>query len=133
MVYGYFGCNVTDKIIIDAGYVYSCALTTSGGVKCWGANDTGQVGDGTTTQRLTPVDVSGLTSGVIAIAAGYVHTCALLSSGAVKCWGKNSNGQLGDGTTTQRLTPVNVSGLTSGVTALTAGDNETCALKTGGV
>ena len=83
--------------------------------------------------RQTPVSVSGLSSGVVAIAAGTSHTCAVLSTGAVRCWGFNTNGQLGDGTQTQRPTPVVVSGLTSGGTAVAAGGSHTCALVSGGV
>jgi len=117
---------------ISAGLLHTCALTTAGGVKCWGYNGDGHLGDGTRDSRLTPVDVTGLTSGVTAISAGSVHTCALTVAGAVKCWGFNVNGRLGDGTETGRLTPVDVSGLTTGVTAISAGREHTCALTAGG-
>jgi alpha-tubulin suppressor-like RCC1 family protein len=115
------------------GQHHTCALTTQGGVRCWGDNSMGQLGDGTTTPRLTPVDVAGLTSGVIAIAAGDQHTCALTSDGAVQCWGSNLSGALGDGSSAmQRSTPGPVSGLTSGVVAIGAGGADTCATVTSG-
>jgi len=84
-------------------------------VKCWGDNLAGQLGDGTTVARIVPTDVVGLSSGVVAIGASQLHTCALMSSGAVKCWGDDSLGGLGDGTTgaddcSCRTTPVDVTG-----------------------
>ncbi|MEO8675716.1 MAG: right-handed parallel beta-helix repeat-containing protein [Casimicrobiaceae bacterium] len=114
---------------IATGSNHSCAVA-AGGLKCWGINTTGQLGDGTFTQRLVPVAVTGLGSGVTAVTAGLTHTCALTTAGGVKCWGLNSSGQVGDGTTTQRFTPVDVSGLASGVTAIAAGQNHTCAVIT---
>ena len=115
-------------VAITTGKYHSCALLNSGAVKCWGLNEYGQLGDGTTDDRSSPVAVSGLSSGVVAITGGGEHTCALLNSGAVKCWGYNSDGQLGDGTTVDSSSPVAVSGLSSGVVAITGGRYFTCAL-----
>ena len=117
---------------ISAGGYHTCAITPSGGVKCWGRNAEGQLGDNSTTQRLTPVDVAGLTAGVLNVTAGVYHTCAVTTAGGAKCWGANNNGQLGDNTTAPRLTPVTVSGLTSGVLRISAGADHTCAVTTAG-
>ncbi|MSO59860.1 MAG: RCC1 repeat-containing protein, partial [Ilumatobacteraceae bacterium] len=119
--------NATSQAI-TAGDHHSCALLSTGAVKCWGNNNKGQLGDGTTDQRNTPTAVSGLSSGVTAITAGGPHSCALLSTGAVKCWGSNQFGQLGDGTYYNKSSPTAVSGLSSGVTAITAGNSHSCAL-----
>src|SRR4249919_1841539 len=117
---------------VAAKGLYTCALTATGTVRCWGDNSRGQLGDGTTAQRRTPVAVTGLASTVRSIATGNLHTCALTTAGAVLCWGSNAYGQLGDGTTTQRLTPVPVAGLGSGVRSIAAGGDHTCAVTTAG-
>jgi alpha-tubulin suppressor-like RCC1 family protein len=108
-------------------------MTTTLGVRCWGDNDVGQLGDGTTTSRSVPPAVDVLT-GVQAVVTGFGHTCALTTTGGVRCWGDNTVGQLGDDTTTSRSVPPAVDVLT-GVQAIAAGGNYTCVvmLATGGV
>jgi len=117
---------------IAAGDTHACAVTEDGAAKCWGHNYNGQLGDGTRTDRHKATVVRGLGSGVVAIAAGGYHTCALTEAGRVKCWGDNIAGQVGDGTTTLRTTPVAVKGLESDVVAITAGIYHTCALTVAG-
>lgn len=117
---------------VTAGWRHTCAVTSAGGVRCWGANDYGQLGDGTTLRRLSPVDVVGLTRGVVAISAGELHTCALTEDGEMLCWGNNREGQLGNGTTTGRVTPGRVIGLPGKVQAISTGDDFTCAVTEGG-
>lgn len=117
---------------VAVGNLFSCARTTAGGVKCWGYNLYGQLGDGTTTNRLSPVDVAGLSSGITAISVGFDHSCARTTAGGVKCWGRNNRGQLGDGTTTNRSSPVDVSGLSSGIQTISMSDYHVCALTTAG-
>jgi alpha-tubulin suppressor-like RCC1 family protein len=126
-VVGGIDLNAITQSKVQAGDGFACSLGSEGGVTCWGNNADGQLGDGTTTNRLTPVAVSGLSSGVESIATGSSHACAVTKLGAVKCWGSNALGQLGDGTTTSRSTPVTVTGMSSGILAVAAGNGSTCA------
>jgi alpha-tubulin suppressor-like RCC1 family protein len=123
---------VPSVVAIAAGLAHTCAITGTGGVKCWGTNSHDELGNGTRSDSRTPVDVSGLGRGVTAIAAGVRHHCALTGAGAVKCWGHSSFGTLGDGTAIRRYTPVDVAGLSTGVTAIAAGGDHTCALTSAG-
>src|SRR5262249_12806106 len=113
---------------IAAGSTHSCAATSSG-VQCWGSNDYGQLGDGTTTARRTPVNVAGIGAGVVALTAGNAHTCALFTSGDIYCWGANASGQVGTsfGSTTP---PVKIPSINA--KAIAAGGDHTCALTTTG-
>ncbi|MBI2345354.1 MAG: Ig-like domain-containing protein [Deltaproteobacteria bacterium] len=101
---------LTNIVAIATQGTHSLALRDDGTVWAWGYNGEGQLGDGTVTQRLTPVQVTGLV-GVAEISAGLNHSLARLNDGALRAWGANSVGQLGDGSTTKRLVPIAVSGL----------------------
>jgi alpha-tubulin suppressor-like RCC1 family protein len=111
---------------------FACALLASGSVKCWGSNSSGQLGDGTLIDRSAPVDVGLGGAKVRALSTGEAHACAVTESGALLCWGSNSNGQLGDGTLDSHAAPTPVAALGSDVDAVSAGWRYTCAkLKNG--
>jgi len=94
------------KLSHGAAAHHKCAVLRTGGVLCWGANEYGQLGLGTTTkEEFVPLTVTGVTD-AIDVAVGYEHTCILRAGGSVQCMGRNNHGQLGDGTATDRSTPV---------------------------
>ena len=122
--------GITNAIGVSLGVDHTCAVLSTGEVKCWGAGFYGQLGNGSTASSTTPVTVSGITDAT-AVTSGAAHNCAQLSSGAIKCWGWNNYGQVGDGTTQDRLRPVQVSGSTD-ATAVVAGFQHSCALRGNG-
>ncbi|HEV8634174.1 MAG TPA: DUF6531 domain-containing protein, partial [Chloroflexota bacterium] len=113
------GNGIGGVVGIAGGYEHVVALKNDGTVWAWGNNRVGQLGDGTTTQRLSPVQVLGL-SGAVGVASGNEHVLAVKNDGTVWAWGNNLHGELADGTTTDRWTPVRSGGLT-GVTGISAG------------
>ncbi len=113
---------------VAEGGDHSCAVTSAGGVKCWGQGTSGQVGDGLGSDQFIPKDVSGLTSGVAGVSSGKNHSCAVLNTGAAHCWGEGDYGQVGDGNIGNELTPVAVNTLSSGVVSVSCGGNHSCGL-----
>jgi alpha-tubulin suppressor-like RCC1 family protein len=111
---------------VAAGGNHSCAVRSDGTVWCWGYNGYGQIGDGTTTDRYSPVAVTGISTAA-QMAASEIHTCVRLVDNTLRCWGYNGNGQLGDGSTTNRTTPVTVSGIST-ATRVSAFYRSTCAV-----
>ena len=122
--------GLTGAIAIAAGWAQGCAVLATGIVKCWGANNAGQLGDGTLIGRTTPVEVLGINN-AIGVSIGWSHACVVLNTGRVNCWGQNGNGQLGDGTTVTRITRVEVLGI-SDAESVVVGANHTCAKTTSG-
>jgi alpha-tubulin suppressor-like RCC1 family protein len=127
--------GLTNATAVAAGWNTSCALLSTGHVECWGSNSSGALGDGTTTGpedcynepcSKTPVPVSEITNAT-AIAAGYGHLCALLSTGHIECWGVGSYGDLGNGAKEGSSVPVAVSEIAN-ATAVSVSDSGTCAL-----
>jgi alpha-tubulin suppressor-like RCC1 family protein len=121
---------VLHAVAITTGYTHSCAITAAHRLYCWGGNDEGQLGDGTTTGR-NVASVSVGTLDFARVAAGGSHTCALTTNGELYCWGRNVWGQVGDGSTVQRLSPSRVAPTLTFVDVF-AGDETTCALTAAG-
>src|SRR2546425_507451 len=118
---------------VSVGGIHTCGVAAGGVAYCWGWNTRGQLGDGTSgTERWVPIRVLG-DARFAAVSAGDRYTCGLTAAGAAYCWGGNGDGQLGDGSTTPRLTPTLVR-VGSGVsfTAVNAGGFHTCAITAGG-
>ena len=120
----------TERGIVAAGGRHSCGLDASGSASCWGANDQGQLGDGTRNDHAEPGVVAGDLS-FTQLSAGASHTCGVSRDGDVYCWGNNERGQLGDATTLERDTPVRV-GTSGPFKTVRAGFSHTCALSRGG-
>ncbi|MBM3493935.1 MAG: RCC1 repeat-containing protein, partial [Armatimonadetes bacterium] len=123
--------DLTEVTAIAAGYQHSLALRSDGTLWSWGANQYGQLGDGANTNRNAPVQVVGLPLAKAVAAGGHFyssHTLAVAQDGTVWAWGRNAYGQLGDGTTSDRFTPVQVTGLTD-VVAVAAGSEFSLALR----
>jgi alpha-tubulin suppressor-like RCC1 family protein len=124
--------GLTEPVLsVAVGRRHTCVLTEVGGVECWGHNHFGYLGNGTTTPSASPVGVSGLIGGVEAVAAGTFNSCALTTSGGVKCWGLDidiTQSELNQSIYNTFLEPVDIPGLESGVTAIALGDFHGCAL-----
>lgn len=118
-----------DVRAISLGGNHGCAVTATGAVKCWGGNFHGQLGNGSTTDSTAVVNVIGLGSGMVTVSAGSNFSCALTDAGQTWCWGTNAQGQLGDGSTTQRDTPVLATEQTGGAEALSTRGYATCVLR----
>jgi len=113
---------------LSAGGAHTCAISAQGELLCWGSNEFGQLGNGNLLETTVPAPVEGLLGSVSSVSTGASHTCAIMEYGALFCWGLNSHGQLGDGTTELRPWPVPVVGLSESVVQVSAGYTHTCAL-----
>ncbi|GIX35138.1 MAG: chromosome condensation regulator RCC1 [Lysobacteraceae bacterium] len=116
---------------LGLGGFHACSLR-DGGMFCWGYNGSGQLGDGSESDRRTPQAVEGLDGTVLMVGSGHLHQCAVLADGQARCWGDNAYGQLGDGTTTSRSRPVQVTGIPAPIVAISASIGHTCAVDTAG-
>ncbi len=121
-----FGATVKN---VAAGGAHTCVVTDTEQLWCWGYNGDGEFGNGFTGSTTSPVAVGSADAGLASLVAGDKHTCALMNDSTVNCWGINASGELGDGTNTQRLTPVRVSGLSAVTQLATSGSPHLCAIE----
>lgn len=122
--------GISTAKLISANAQRTCAVLANGTVRCWGANNIGELGNGDTKHSSIPVEVIGI-SDAIAVTVGESHACALRSNGHVQCWGYGLYGELGNGNFSNSSIPVNVTGITT-ATEISADGNHTCALLTEG-
>jgi alpha-tubulin suppressor-like RCC1 family protein len=123
--------GITNAVSVTAdGYFQACAQLATGGVDCWGDDESGELGNDSTKSSSTPVAVSGITNDAEVTAGGF-HTCTLLLTKGLDCWGENHYGELGNGTTKKSTIPVVVSGIASGA-GVVDGTYHTCARLVGG-
>jgi len=131
----------TAAIEVEPGYDYTCARKSDGTLWCWGDNEAGQLGDGTTASpKPSPVQVTSLGANAVDVSAGGAHTCARTNNGALWCWGLNHYGAIGDGTTagqtcgsfTCKPSPVQVASFGTGAIYIATGWYQTCARKIDG-
>ena len=119
--------GITTATAISVGSYHACALLSDRSVRCWGANNWGQLGDGTQVSSASPVTVAGVND-AMAVSAGGYHTCALLVDGGIRCWGDNYTGELGDGSgSVKSFTPVTPVGIGPAI-AISTFSHHTCAL-----
>jgi alpha-tubulin suppressor-like RCC1 family protein len=116
---------------LSTGSSHNCARTATGSLYCWGANGSGRLGDGTTTDQRIPTVVASTGTAFASVAAGGGFTCALTASGTAMCWGSGASGALGDSTLAGHLTPTAVSGTTS-FASIATGTVHACAVTAAG-
>lgn len=119
--------GIADSISVAVGEGHTCSVSQAGAVRCWGDFSQGQLGNGTAWSQSNPTLVTGIQTAIGVSDGDATHVCAVLKGGEIACWGRNLNGKLGDGTTTDSSVPVRVVGI-GNATAVVAGEYHSCAL-----
>lgn len=122
----------TDWTQVSAGHLHTCAMKSDGGLFCWGGGSRGELGDGTDSGSLVPVQEATFATDWIWVTAGRTHTCAVKSSGRLFCWGEGRNGALGNDSDSNSLVPVQESTAATDWIMVSAGNDHTCAVKSNG-